>query len=43
MSNHDENERETPETNPPLPDPGSYDGEHGEGIETPEEQPGVGN
>ena len=28
--------------NPPLPDQGSYDGEHGEGIDEPEEQPGVG-
>jgi hypothetical protein len=28
--------------NPPLADPGSYDGEHGEGIDEPEEQPGVG-
>ena len=28
--------------NLPLPDQGSYDGEHGEGIDEPEEQPGVG-
>jgi hypothetical protein len=31
------------EQNPPLPDQGSYDGEHGEGIDEPEEQAGVGN
>lgn len=28
--------------NPPLPDQGQYDGEHGEGLDEPEEQPGVG-
>ena len=28
--------------NLPLPDQGSYDGDHGEGIDEPEEQPGVG-
>ena len=29
--------------NPPLADPGQYDGEHGEGLDEPEEHPGVGN
>jgi len=37
----DEEIRDNP--NPPLPDPGQYDGEHGEGIEEPEQHPGVGN
>ena len=32
-----------PDQNLPLADPGSYDGDNGEGIDTPEEQPGVGN
>jgi hypothetical protein len=30
------------EVNPPLPDQGQYDGEHGEGLDEPEEQAGVG-
>jgi hypothetical protein len=31
------------ELNDPLPDQGPTDGEHGEGLEEPEEHPGVGN